>query len=585
VGICNSSGSGTVVQLSHHTKSMEQSRSEERFWLILAGVTVTVILIAAIRWSFAHPYGIHWDESGYINETLIDAQRLRSGLLLKLCGRILLKSGGRPPAYRLLADPVVALFGFHTTTARLVSLACFALSSWFIYLATSRIGSRIAGAFAVLVFCLSPEVISASIFFGTDAPLYLATSAMLCYLFKGWSNPSEHSRNWIGLGLAIGLGFLSKTSFFLIALPALAFWFVAGRWRKLGDPGWALPLKAGTLALLVAGPWWLLNIKGAVAYGKYARGFVRNSLGPPSIATWISWLNTVIQCLLGPGLSILIALVVIACLVRIAVRKEMILSPLQKSALGVCACAGVPIILAQLSGTNHLLRHISPAVIPLAITIGVLGDRTEWTRSWATITISGILFCAQLLMIVYPVVFPNTEPVDLGVVNGALPWRTMVRFDQWDWRAVREISKTCGTNSPQISYLGGGREFNPPAIEYPWAAAAASTRLSTFDFPNVTWLWRYEDGPLDWRKVMDSAAQSDLIITAPYYVGEVTTKEDRDNQHNSEFADQLSLDPRFQGPIRFQVGRFEPIELVVFLREALECHPGQNGFATHRATK
>ncbi len=556
---------------------MEQSRSETRFWLTFAVVTVTVILVAAIRWSMAHPFAIHWDEAGYINEAFIDAQRLHHGMLIRWGGRILLASWGRPPAYRLLGDPFLAVFGITTTTARLVSLGCFGLSSWFIYLATSRIGSRIAGAFAVLFFCLSPEVVSASIFFGTDAPLYLATSSMLYYLFKSWSDPSEESRNWIGLGLAIGLGFLSKTSFFVIALPALAFWFVDGRRRKLGAPRWwALPLKAGILALLVAGPWWLLNVKGAVAYSKYARGFVRNSLGPPSIATWISWLNSAIQCLVGPGVSLLIGFVVIAWIVRIAVSKEAILSPLQKSALGVCACAGVPIILAQLSGTNHLLRHISPAVIPLAITIGVLGDRTGWTRSWTTITISGILFCAQLLMMVYPVVFPNTEPVDIGFVNGALPWRTMVHFEQWDWRAVREISQTCGVDLPKISYLGGGREFNPPAVQYPWVAEAAATPLSSkFQFPAVIWLWRYEDGPIDWRKVMDSAAQSDVIITAPNYVGEVRIKEDQDNQHNSEFADRLAVDPRFQGPIWFQVGRFEPVEIAVFLKRTLVCHPDQ----------
>jgi 4-amino-4-deoxy-L-arabinose transferase-like glycosyltransferase len=554
---------------------MEESRSKVRFWLIFAVVAVTVILVAAIRWSLAHPYGIHWDESGYINETLIDAQRLRSGMLLKLGGRILLKSWGRPPAYRLLGDPFLALFGTRTTTVRLVSLACFSLSSWFIYLATIRIGSRMAGAFAVLIFCLSPEVVSASIFFGTDATLYLTTSAMLYYLFTNWSAPSEQSRNWIGLGLALGLGFLSKTSFLLIALPALAFWLAAGRLRRLGAPGLTVPVKAGILALLVAGPWWLLNIKAALAYGRYARGFVRNSLGPPSLTTWIAWLNTVIQCLLGLGLSILIGLVVIACFVRIAVRKETILSPLQKSALGVCACAGVPIILAQLSGTNHLLRHISPAVIPLAITIGLLGDRVGWTRTWARITGCSILCCVQLLMIVYPVVFPNTEPVDLGFVNGALPWRTMVRFDQWDWRAVREISTSCGVASPKISYLGGGREFNPPAIQYPWVAEAASTRLSTFDFPDVTWLWRYEDGPVDWQKVMASAGQSDIVITAPHYVGEVKYKEDQDNRNNLEFADRLSVEPRFQGPIRFQVGRFEPVEVAVFLKRTLVCHPDQ----------
>jgi 4-amino-4-deoxy-L-arabinose transferase-like glycosyltransferase len=550
---------------------MKESQFETRYSVTFAVSIVIVILAAAIRWSLAHPYGIHWDEAGYLNEAFIDAQRLRNAMVLKFGGRILLKSWGHPPAYRLLADPFLAIFGAHVTTARLVSLACYGLTSWYVYLSTRLVGSRIAGVFAVLVFCLSPEVIAASIFFGTDAPLYLATSAMLYYLFKISSDPSERAQDWVGLGLAIGLGFLSKTSFFVIAPPALISWFVISRCRKLETPGLALPLKAGILALLVAGPWWLLNIKGAIAYGQYARGFVRNSLGTPSLATWTQWLNTVIQCLLGHGVTILIALVLIAFVARRIVGREALFSPLQKSVLAACACAGLPIILMQLSGTNHLLRHISPAIIPLAITVGVLADQTLWASNWAASIIPGVLFSTQLFLIVYPVVFPNKEAVDIGFVNGALPWRAMARFDQWDWSPVRQISKNCNLESPRIAYLGGGREFDPPAIAYPWVAAAASTHLGTFAVPDATWLWRYEDRPLDWQKVMNSAAQSDFVITVPEYVGEVINKEDKDNQYNSEFADRLSLDSRFQGPIRFQTGRFEPIEIVVFSKRTLVC--------------
>lgn len=559
---------------------MEQSSSKTRFWLIFAPVTVTVILVAAIRWSLAHPYGIHWDESAYINEAFLDAQRLRHGMIIKLGGRILLGSWGRPPAYRLLSDPFLALFGLTTTTPRLVSLACFALSSWFVYLATSQIASRTAGAFAVLIVCLAPEVISASIFFGTEGPLYLATAAMLYYLFASWREPSGQARHWIGLGLAVALGFLSKTSFFLIGLPALIFWFVISLRGKFGATGWRLPLKAGLLALVIAGPWWVVNIKGTVAYGKYARGFVRNSLGPPSVTTWTKWLNTVVQCLLGHGVSLVIGLVFVVWVWQSIISKKTILSPLEKSAVGVCMCAGVPIVLAQLSGTNHLLRHISPAVIPLAITVGLLADHTGLAYSWTWTAIVSMFFAFQLAMIVYPVVFPNTEPVNLEFVNGGPPWQTMVRLEQWDWGAVREIVKDCGIDSPKISYLGGGREFNPPAIQYPWVAEAATTRLAMPAFPDVTWLWRYEDGPLDWYKVMASAEQSDIVITAPHYIGEVIIKENLDNQHNLEFVDRLSMDPRFQGPFRFQVGRFDPVEVVAFVKQGIECHPELTGATT-----
>ncbi len=554
---------------------MEQTRLDRTLWPFFAASAVVAILVAAIFWSLAHPYGIHWDEAQYFNEIQIDVQRLREGMLLRLVGRLLLRNWGRPPAYRILALPFLGAMGFHTTAARAVSLAWFCLSSLFIYLAASRIASRVAGAFAVLIFCLSPEVISASIFFGTDTPLYLAVSAMLYYIFAIWSDRTEPSKHWIGLGLAIGLGFLSKTSFFAIVIPVLVYWFALGLWGGWGVPKLTSQWRAGLLALLMAGPWWLLNIRSAFAYGQYSRAFVRNSLGPPSPATFVRWFDTVFQSLLGHGLSILIFLVLVAWFVMAVVRKRVTLDRLQLAGIGVCASAGVPIVLAQLSGTNHLLRHITPAVIPLAVAVGLLADKTGWAYSTGGTAISAALFCAQFVMLVSPVIVPNAHPLEIGFVNGSLPWRTMIRFDQWDWRLVQAISDSCGLENPSISYLGAGRVFNPPAIEYPWIARVPTKRLDHLDIPDVTWLWRYEDGPLNWQEVMNSAEKSDIVITAPHYVGEVLLKEDLDNQHNAEFENRLSKDALFQGPIELRMGRFEPVEVVVFLKKTLVCRSEQ----------
>src|SRR5690242_11198892 len=116
-------------------KSEERSAPETNLWPWLAAAVVALIAVAAVIWSLHHPSGIHWDEAQYLNDAAIDLQRLRGGMLLKLGGRILIKSYGRPPIYRVFALPILALFGFHATAARLTSLICFGLSSWFIYLA------------------------------------------------------------------------------------------------------------------------------------------------------------------------------------------------------------------------------------------------------------------------------------------------------------------------------------------------------------------------------------------------------------------------------------------------------------------
>jgi len=562
----SSPNSARVLISQRNIEAAESSIFEGRFWPLFALFAVMITIIAAICWSRSHPYGINWDESEYLNNVWIDLERLYKGNIVKLGGRLLLGSFNKPPAYRLLALPLLALVGFHTTMARLISLACFAVSSWFIYSTTSRISSHVAGAFAALVFALCPEVISASIFFGTDASLYLATSAMLYYLIAHWTDATQKASTWIGLGLAIGLGLWAKASFVLIGPPVLAFAFVVDyhgsrRLRSL------VPLcKSVVLGVLIGAPWWLVNGKHAVVYARYARGFVRDSLGPPSLATWVRWLNTVLQALLGHGISIFIFLVIIMSFRQIFIRKQAIFNTLQKNALGACMCAGLPIVVSQLSGINHLLRHISPSIIPLAIAVGVLSDAAKWARAGISFAASIVLFSVQLLMILYPVLLPNKHAVDLGFVNGSLPWRAMARFDQWNWNSVRDISDNCGLKAPHIAYLGSGREFDPPAIQYPWVPSAITA------FPDVTWLWRYEDGPLDWSKVMAAADRSDIVLTAPHYIGEVRNKENLDNHYNTEFADRLSQDPLFRAPIRLQMGRFEPIEVDLFLKTTVVCN-------------
>jgi hypothetical protein len=509
-----------------------------------------------------HPYGTHWDEAQYLNEVAIDSQRLRAGLLAKVAGRILIKSWGRPPAYRILALPFLAVAGYHTTLARLVTLACFLLSAWFIYLATKRIAGELAGTIAVLTFCLSPQVVAASMWFSSEGPLYLAMSSMFYFLFAGWTDDPERSKNWIGLGLSLGLGLLSKASFVLIGLPVLGFAFLVDRWKPMRGSSSSL-LKSGLLSLLIAGPWWVLNLKSSVAYAGYARGFVRNSLGSPSLATWILWFCSVVEALLGFGLSLVILIVVAIFIRQWMLKRDSGLTSLQTVGIGACAFGGLPIVVAQLLGTNHLLRHISPSMIPLAIVVGTMAGTIEWSSNWTAMAVLGTLYAAQLGVLIAPLFVPNQNPVDAGLRNGSLPGRIMSRYEQWDWGSVQQLSDQCGLQVPMIAYLGNGRAFNDPQIQFPWVVKGSA--------PSVTWLWRYEDGPIDWHQVLDQTEKSDLVITAPGYVGDVSNGEDLDNQHNSELAERLSRDSDFMEPIHLHMGRFQPVDVVVFLNRKLTC--------------
>lgn len=561
-------GKTTEVKFS---SSPVELASEERAWLWVTCFLLVPVIFSAIRWIFEHPYGIHWDEALYFNNVLIDLQKLHTGSLRKLASILIGPDGAHPPANLLLALPFLAAFGFHTAIARLVTLACWAVSGWILYLTTRRIASPAAGAFAVMVFCLSPEVVSASIFFSTEGPFYLATAVTLYFVSFYWGDEVEHPRGWIGLGLAIGLGLLAKSSFVLIAGPILivTLFFIGRRDRTIS--ALSCYLKACAVVLVVAAPWWLENLKYALNYMKFAREQPRNSLGAVSLVTWAKWFFTVVVSLIGPALSILIGVIAIVAFRKIVMKNGVGLSPAHRAALVACTCGVLPIVALQLSGTNHLLRYLCPAVIPFAMAVAILSDATGWIRSRSALAVSGMLAAVQVLIIVTPVAFPNHQPVDPGFYNGGLPWRIMVRFEQWDLKPLREIAQDCGLKKPRIAFLGMGRPLNPPQILYPWFAAGITANERN-GFPEPEWLWRYEQGPLDWQQVMNSAEQSDMVLTAPTFVGQATDRQNFDNQFNREFAEKLASNLRFRGPIRLEVGRFEPVELLVFLRTGLACH-------------
>jgi 4-amino-4-deoxy-L-arabinose transferase-like glycosyltransferase len=562
---------------------------------------LTLLLLAATRWMLDHPYGIHADEAWYINEAQTDLHVLHRDGLHALARWLIHGDRSRPPGYRLLVLPFTMLFGYHILMLRLVTFACSLLSGWLIFLTTRHLTDRVAATMAALAFCLSPEVVHNSIFFSTEGPLYLAVAGTLYFLSASWRRVDPDSAgggqsagppvNWIGLGFSLGLGICSKITFASIAGPVLVVSAFLLYRNRQGFSGLLSLAKAGALALVVAVPWWRANIRSALAYAVFGNtGWIRHSLGSTFFATLPRWLDTFFVSLLGPGTGILIALILIVYAYRTVIRAEIVLTVNQRTALLACASAGLPITVVQLLGTNHNLRLISAIMIPLAIAVGVLSEAARWSRSRILMSAYGLLMSAQCLMLIFPVLFPNKHPMDPGSFNG-YPWTMMIRFEQWDWESLRHITDSCdipapGTSDldrgstfngqgeygwrnpigkPRISYMGNGRAFNGSQIQYPWIANGAPP-------PDVIWLWRYEDGTIDWQRALDAMAHSDIVITAPTYVGQVTDRQDLDNQHNAEFSRRLARDQRFRGPVRLEMGQLDPVEVDVFLRSTLHCH-------------
>lgn len=110
------------------------------------------------------------------------------------------------------------------------------------------------GIVAGALFLTLPMVGALGLFASTDAPL------LLCWTTAGWmlwrAQVTNRMAYWVGLGLACGLGLMSKYTMAAFALTALwTLWAVHGPRRGLLRPG---PWVAIALALLILSPnlWW-----------------------------------------------------------------------------------------------------------------------------------------------------------------------------------------------------------------------------------------------------------------------------------------------------------------------------------------
>ena len=250
---------------------------------------------------------------------------------------ILYNDRERPPAYRVLAVPFYYFLGCRPMVLRLVSVGFIWLGLLLLYLTTRKFADRRCALLSVLVCCLSPDLVWWSVLFYTEYPLFLASAGTFYFLVSSLTSRSASRRDWIGLGLSIGLGLLSKANFPLVAVPVLGFAMVAGRIRGLGGPSPSFAIKAGVVGLLVAAPWWWKNGARALGLVRYARSDIWCSLGAPSIGTWISWLASVVQGLLGHGVTIVIILIALAWIRKRFIRRDTRLDSVQRTVLLACA--------------------------------------------------------------------------------------------------------------------------------------------------------------------------------------------------------------------------------------------------------
>lgn len=158
-----------------------------------------------------------------------------------------------PPLSAWLIAAGTKLFGLTEFGVRSGALLCCLITAAFVFYTALRVADRTAAAAAVAICVLAPYFVGNGFFITPDAPMVAAWAAaiyfLVCIIQGGHKVPLRH---WLGLGVSLGLGLLSKYSIALLGFAALITFIVDRDLRR-----WFLrpqPYLAAVLAAAIFSP-------------------------------------------------------------------------------------------------------------------------------------------------------------------------------------------------------------------------------------------------------------------------------------------------------------------------------------------
>lgn len=521
---------------------------------LLAVAVVVLVTLASLLWSHDHPYGFNWDESLYINEMHTDISHFHAGGIPRLIKAWLAGDTLRPPAYRILAFPFAALFGPSPFVLRAVAILFRLLTFWLLFVGVASIAGRKTAALAVILLALCPDIIFFSTVFYNEYALYLATAGTCCFVFRNWNQAKDSLGNCLGLGVSLGIGALAKASFPVLAGCFLLLVVFFRLCKKIAGPSPQFVVNACVVGELMAAPWWLLNFRSALHYVGYAMDFSRHAMGYPGIGTTFRFLLGFLQAGFGLPIGCLCIAVLIVVLVSHLRTRPARASNASSLAVICVLLAPLPTCVMPLFTHNQMIYHISQSLILFACGFALLAKSEGWLSSSIRFLILNIAIFAQLGLTLAPVVLHLKYPGQM------FAWTVLARWEQWDWNEFRVRLRAQGLEQPSIAYLGGVSTLNPPQIVYPWLSHHEPP-------PEVTWLWRIENGTPDVPKLVATASTNDVVFAVPDLTTADWNVEQPDNQYNTDFAKCMSNSPAFQKPLHLRLGRFHPVDVWIFIRK------------------
>ncbi|WP_297325673.1 glycosyltransferase family 39 protein [Nitrosomonas sp.] len=155
-----------------------------------------------------------------------------------------------PPMVAWLIWLGTSILGHNEFGVRIGALLCGLVTMGYLYALAQNLYNKSTAMRAVLLLAILPIGVASGVLMTPDAPLIAAWAATLYYMERALIAGQRSA--WLGMGIAFGLGLLSKYTLGLLGIAALAFVIIdptARRWMKRPHP-----YLAALLALLLFSP-------------------------------------------------------------------------------------------------------------------------------------------------------------------------------------------------------------------------------------------------------------------------------------------------------------------------------------------
>ncbi len=135
-----------------------------------------------------------------------------------------------PPMVALLIWLGTALFGITEFGVRIGAYVCWFFTAYFSYRLAAAVFSRTAALGSVLLISILPLYFGTGLIITPDAPLHAAWAALIYFLYCGLVQGRASA--WLGVGISLGVGMVSKYTIVLLAPGVLVFMLLDRRARQ-----------------------------------------------------------------------------------------------------------------------------------------------------------------------------------------------------------------------------------------------------------------------------------------------------------------------------------------------------------------